>query len=87
MFLTQLVRLKASDPGTIFFKIFRPLSNIVFYIDFVDFWVPSGSIFDPFPDLFTSFDDTFWHLDFTWFVQCLLKDFDSILYILDDFLE
>ena len=62
-------------PRGYFFKVFRHFSDIVFFIDLVDFWTPSGSIFDPFPDLFTSSSATFWHLDFTSFFQCLLNGF------------
>ena len=74
MCLPQLVRLKASAPGIILFKVFRPFSYI-FFIDFVDFWDPFGLHFRPFPDLFTSCSATFWHLDFILFFQCLLHGF------------
>ena len=57
------------------FMLFRPFSDTVFFIDLVDFWDPSGSIFTPFPYLFTSSSATFWHLDFTLIFQWLLNGF------------
>ena len=48
MFPARLVRLKVDDSGEILFNFFRHFPDINFCMDFVDFWSPSGFIFDIF---------------------------------------